>query len=65
MMKKIEFWVRASNYSIAVCGAVLIAKIFFRKYIENTIVPILFVGGIALIVFILSELIKSIQKRRI
>ena len=64
-MKKIEFWVSMSNYSIAVCSLVLIAKIFFRKYLENNIVSILFVGGIALIVFIISELMKFILKRKI
>jgi hypothetical protein len=63
-MKKIEFWVKASNYSIAICGVVLIAKMFFRKYLENIIVPVLFVGGIALIVFIFSELMKFILKRK-
>lgn len=64
-MKKIEFWAKASNYSIAVCGVVLIAKIFFRKYLENIIIPSLFIGGIALIIFILSELLKFILKRKI
>lgn len=64
MMKKIEFWVKASNYSIAISGVVLIAKMFFRKYLENIIVPVLFVGGIALIVFIFSELMKFILKRK-
>ncbi|WMW78119.1 hypothetical protein RF683_01355 [Flavobacterium sp. 20NA77.7] len=63
-MKKIEFWAKASNYSIAICGVVLIAKMFFRKYLENIIVPVLFVGGIALIVFIFSELMKFILKRK-
>jgi hypothetical protein len=63
-MKKLEFWVKASNYSIAICGVVLIAKMFFRKHLENTIVPILFVGGIALIVFILSKLMQFILKRK-
>jgi hypothetical protein len=37
---------------------------FFRKYLENIIVPVLFVGGIALIVFIFSELMKFILKRK-
>lgn len=63
-MKKIEFWVKASNYSIAICCVVLITKMFFRKYLENIIVPVLFVGGIALIVFIFSELMKFILKRK-
>jgi hypothetical protein len=63
-MKKIEFWIKASNYSIAICCIVLIAKMFFRKYLESIIIPILFLGGIALIVFILSELMKFILKKK-
>jgi len=63
-MKRIEFWIKTSNYSIAVCGIALIAKMFFRKYLEQIIVPILFVGGIAFLVFAISELMKFIIKRR-
>ena len=62
-MKNIEFWIKASNYSIAICGIVLIAKMFFRKYLENIIVPILFIGGIALLVFVTSELMKFVIKK--
>ncbi|HBK83760.1 MAG TPA: hypothetical protein DDZ41_09225 [Flavobacterium sp.] len=64
-MKKIEFWEKASNYSIAICGVVLIAKMYFRKYFEDSIVIILFVGVIALIIFVLSEFMKFILKRKI
>ena len=64
-MRKLEFWVKSSNYSIAVCGVVLIAKMFFRQQLESIIVPILFGGGIALAVFILSEIMKFTLKRKI
>lgn len=63
-MKKKGFWFKASNYSTAICFLVLIAKMFFRKYLEPIIVPILFVGGLALIVFVISELMKFLLKRR-
>jgi len=63
-MKKIEFWIKASNYSIAICGVALIAKMFFRKYLEHVIVTILVIGGIALVVFVISEFMKFIIKRR-
>ena len=63
-MNKIDFWVRASNYSTVLCGIVLICKMFFRKYLENIIVPILFVGGIALLVVLISELMKFYLKRK-
>jgi hypothetical protein len=63
-MKKIEFWISVSNYSIAVCGVALIARMFFRKYLESIIIPILIVGGIALILSIVAELMKFILKRK-
>ena len=63
-MKRKEVWIKVSNYSIAVCSAALSAKMFFRKYLENIIIPILFIGGIALITFVFSELMKLIIKRK-
>lgn len=64
IMRNLNFWIKASNYSIIVCSIVLIAKMFLRKYIENIIVPILLLGGIAFLVFAISELMKFILKRR-
>ncbi len=63
-MKNYTFWGKASNYSIFVCGIVLIAKMFFRKYLENIILPLLVVGGISLLIFLLSELMKFIIKKK-
>ncbi len=63
-MKKLDFWIKVSNYSIIVCGIVLIVKMFFRKYLENVIIPILFLGGIALLTFFISELMKFIIKEK-
>lgn len=64
IMRDLNFWIKASNYSIVVCGIVLVAKVFLRKYLENIIVPILFVGGVALLVFLTSELMKFILRRK-
>ncbi|MCK6612492.1 MAG: hypothetical protein L6Q78_15805 [Bacteroidia bacterium] len=61
-MRKIDFWKRVSNFSIAICGLVLIAKMFFRKYLEQFILPILVIGGIALLLFMVSEFMKLIIK---
>lgn len=63
-MKKIDFWIKASNYSIFICGIVLIAEMFFTKYLGNITMPILFVGVLALIIFLISELMKFILKKR-
>lgn len=63
-MKKSEFWGKLSNYSIVVCGIVLIANLYFRKYLEHIIIPILFIGGIALIVYVTSEIMQFILKRK-
>jgi hypothetical protein len=57
------FWEKISNYSSIVCGIVLVTKMFFRKYLEELILPILLIGGIALIIFLISELMKFILRR--
>jgi len=62
-MKEYNFWTKISNYSILIGGIVLILKMFFRKYLENIIFPILCVGGVALIIFLLAELMKFILKK--
>jgi hypothetical protein len=63
-MKRIEFWIKVSNYAITFCGLALIAKMFFRKYLELFIVPILIFGVISFLVFAFSELMKMILKSR-
>ena len=63
-MMNYNFWKKISNYSIFLCGIVLITKMFFKKYIENIIVPILVVGGISLLIFFISELMKFILKQK-
>ena len=63
-MKRSDFWIKASNYSIAICAITLIAKMFFRKYLEDIIVPILFIGGLAFLVFAISEFMKFVLKKK-
>lgn len=62
-MKRVDFWIKTSNYSIIVCAIVLISKIFFRKYIESIINYVLLIGAIALFMFFLSELVQYLRKR--
>lgn len=59
-----SFWKRVSNYAIFICGAALIAKMFFRKYIENVIWPVLFIGIIAFIIFAVAELMKFMLRQK-
>jgi len=63
-ISKIDFWIKTSNYSIVVCGIVLVAKLFFREYLEFIITPILIIGAIALLVYFFSESMKFILKRK-
>ena len=63
-MTDLSFWKTVSNYSIVVCGIVLILKMFFREYIEGFIWPVLYLGGIALVIFVFSELMKFLIKRK-
>lgn len=60
----LSFWKKASNYSIFICGIALVAKMFFRKYIEAIIWPVLLVGIIAFFLFAISELIVFILKKK-
>lgn len=62
-MRKLNFWRKSSNYSLVVCSIVLIAKMFFRKYLDPIILPIFLIGGFALLVFFISELMKFILNR--
>ncbi|RCH54763.1 hypothetical protein DJ568_09760 [Mucilaginibacter hurinus] len=62
-MKKYDFWVKVSNYSITTCAIILIAKMFFRKYLEDIITPILYIGGVAVLVFAISEIMKFTSKK--
>jgi hypothetical protein len=57
------FWRKVSNYSILISGIALISKMFFRKYIEDIIWPVLLVGIIAFFVFALAELLLYLNKR--
>ena len=63
-MKRKEFWEKISNFSIAICFLAIVAKMFLREYLETIINPILFVAGIFLIVFVLSEIMMFIIKRK-
>ena len=60
----LSFWKSVSNYAIFICGVALIAKMFFRKYIESVIWPVLFIGIAAFILFAIAELMKFILKRK-
>jgi hypothetical protein len=57
------FWRKVSNYSILISGIALILKMYFRKYIEDIIWPVLLVGIIAFFVFALAELLLYLNKR--
>lgn len=64
-MKHLEFWNKASNYSIIICSVFLISKFFFRKYLDETIFNIIIIlGGVALFIFLLSELMKLLIKNK-
>ncbi len=62
-MKKILFWKRVSDVSIAICLIMIIVKMFFRSYIPNFSIVFLIIGGVALLTFLLSEVMKIILKR--
>ena len=62
-MNKYQTWDKTSNYSIVICGCALIIKIFFRKYVEGIVLPILFIGVLAFIMFLVSNLMKYIIKK--
>jgi hypothetical protein len=63
-MEKIQFWKNTSNYSITICAIAAIARMFFRKYLVTVIIPIMIVGVIALIVFVISEIMQFTLKQK-
>jgi hypothetical protein len=63
-MKKLNFWMKISNYSIIVCGVILVIKMFFKKYLEPYSIQMFFVSGISLTVFLISELMKFIFQKK-
>lgn len=63
-MSNLKIWKRVSNYSAILCGIFLIASRFFGKYIEQYDSIILVVGIVSAVVFLFSELMKFILKRK-
>ncbi len=61
-MKNIKFWKSVTNYTVLIGGVLLVAKMFFYEYIEKHIMPFLVVGIIAVLLFLVSELMKVILK---
>ena len=62
-MNKIKFWSKTSTYSILICACILIIKMLFESYLGSNINIVLILGGIALIIFFFSEIMKFILKR--
>ena len=62
-MNSLNFWKKISNYSTIVCGIFLIALMFFAKYLENIMLPILFTGSIALAIALVSKLMIFIKRK--
>lgn len=60
-MEKIEFWKKLSNYSIALCGIGLIIDRFWEEYVS---LPMLIIWTGTIIVFVISEIMKFILKRK-
>jgi hypothetical protein len=63
-MKKLNLWMKISNYSIIVCGVILVIKMFFKKCLEPYSIQMFFISGISLSVFLISELMKFIFKKK-
>ena len=64
-MKNIDFWKKTSNYSTILLVLMLILFFFFDKYIQQKhLDTISYIGIILLFLFVLSELMKFILKRK-
>lgn len=61
---KLKLWTIVSNCSIVLCGVMLVLKMYFRKYIEWLIIPILAIGVFSFFVFLLSEIVKNNIRRK-
>jgi DMSO/TMAO reductase YedYZ heme-binding membrane subunit len=63
-MKNKEFWKKLSNISAYSCGTVAIIHTFFRSHIEDFIYVIIAIEIVTICLFLLSELMKFILKRK-
>lgn len=63
-MERRIFWNKVSNVSTAIMIVALVSKMFFRKYLEDIILPILIVGAIAFVVMLVAELMKYRLRRQ-
>lgn len=50
-----------SNVAILVCGVVIVLRMYFREYLQEAIIPMLAVGGVALLVVVFVEIIKRFK----
>ena len=63
-MERRIFWNKVSNVSTAIMIVALVSKMFFRKYLEEVILPILIVGAIAFVVMLVAELMKYLLRKQ-
>lgn len=64
-MNKIEFWKKLSNYSVIITAILLIAELFFIKYIERFSLIVYTLMLIFPTIFLISEIAKfSLRRRR-
>lgn len=61
-MERRIFWNKISNYALAIMIIALVAKMFFKKYLENEMLYILLVGAIAAVVFFIALYLSKKSK---
>jgi hypothetical protein len=65
LINKRKFWQKVSNYSALVCGTSLVLNIVFKKYAIEYKFEVLIFGSIVVSIFLLSEIMKLILKRKL
>jgi len=64
ILKNVYFWKKTSIVSTIICGLLVIFKMYFEKYYKNNNLPFFYIGYVVLFIFLLSELMKFILKRK-
>jgi len=62
-MKKIVFWEKVSNYSMATNLLLFIILFFFKKHIHKMAFPIICVGIFSILIYLVSEIVKFRLKK--
>ena len=64
VINNLSLWRKSSNYSAFICLIVFVLLNFFEEFTLNIIRPVYYIGITAVFIFLLSELMKYLLKKK-